>query len=72
RLFGRPQAFPSSPQAGAPQGVRTPRPGEMARDPICGMFVSTELSYPLKEKGQVLHFCSRDCMERYQRQILHV
>jgi len=42
--------------------------GEMARDPVCGMFVSTELSHRLKWKGQMLHFCSAECLEKYQSQ----
>ena len=41
--------------------------GEMARDPVCGMFVSTELSQRLQRHGQTLHFCSRECMEKYQK-----
>ena len=41
--------------------------GEMARDPVCGMFVSTELSHRLNQGGQTLHFCSQECLERYQR-----
>ena len=40
--------------------------GEMARDPVCGMFVSTEVSHRLKWKGQTLHFCSAECLEKYQ------
>jgi YHS domain-containing protein len=42
--------------------------GETARDPVCGMFVSTELSLRLKRDGKTLHFCSQDCLERYERQ----
>jgi len=42
-------------------------PGEMARDPECGMFVSTEVSRRLKRGGQTLHFCSDDCLEKYKR-----
>jgi YHS domain-containing protein len=72
RVFGQSQASRSGPQGGVAHDAQPTRQGETVRDPICGMFVSTELSYPLKEKGQVLHFCSRECMERYQRQILHV
>jgi len=41
--------------------------GETARDPVCGMFVSTELSLRLKRDGKTLHFCSRDCLERYDK-----
>jgi YHS domain-containing protein len=42
--------------------------GEMARDPVCGTFVSTEVSHRLKERGQTLHFCSDECLEKYQNQ----
>jgi YHS domain-containing protein len=45
--------------------------GKMVRDPVCGMFVSTELSHQLTEQGQTLHFCSRECLERYQKQSGH-
>ena len=40
--------------------------GEMARDPVCGMFVSTELSHRLKSHGQTLHFCSEECLQKYR------
>jgi len=43
--------------------------GEMARDPVCGMFVSTELSHPLRTRGRTLHFCSRACLEQYQKKL---
>ena len=41
--------------------------GETARDPVCGMFVSTELSHQLRRGTDTLHFCSRECLERYQK-----
>src|SRR5437016_14005000 len=50
--------------------ANSPRPkvgGRMARDPVCGTFVSTELSHPLERGGETLHFCSRDCRERYEK-----
>ena len=40
--------------------------GEMARDPVCGMFVSTELTHRLKSQGQTLHFCSEECLQKYR------
>jgi YHS domain-containing protein len=40
--------------------------GETARDPVCGMFVSTEVSHRLTHGKETLHFCSRECLERYQ------
>jgi YHS domain-containing protein len=41
--------------------------GETVRDPVCGMFVSTELSHRLEWHGKLLHFCSEDCLERYRK-----
>jgi YHS domain-containing protein len=69
-VFGATGANPSSSGArnspsytGSPPVVH----GETARDPVCGMFVSTELSLRLKQDGKTLHFCSRDCLERYEK-----
>ncbi len=49
-----------------------PHRGEMARDPVCGMFVSTELSQQLRRGTDTLHFCSRECLEKYQKDAEHV
>ncbi len=46
--------------------------GEMARDPVCGMFVSTELSQKLRHGGETLHFCSRTCLEKFRKDTEHV
>ncbi len=46
-----------------PQTVR----GEMVRDPVCRMFVATELSHRLEWRGQTLHFCSKECLEAYRK-----
>jgi len=45
--------------------------GEMARDPVCGMFVSTELSHRLERRGETLHFCSPACRDRFQSEDGH-
>ena len=37
------------------------------RDPWCGTYVSPEISFPLEQAGQMLHFCSAECRARYQR-----
>jgi YHS domain-containing protein len=55
---------PQNGQAAAPNAAD----GHTARDPVCGMFVSTEVSHRLVEDGQVLHFCSKKCMESYEKQ----
>ncbi len=41
-------------------------PNPLYRDPWCGTHVSREISYPLEQAGQVLHFCSAECRDRYQ------
>jgi YHS domain-containing protein len=60
--------------AGAPSASPSAEPhrGEMARDPSCGMFVSTELSQKLTRGADTLHFCSRECLEKYRKDAEHV
>lgn len=48
------------------------RVGKTARDPVCGMFVSTEVSHRLVCGSETLHFCSRECLERYQKETANV
>ena len=38
---------------------------KLQRDPMCGTFVSPEISFPLESAGQSHHFCSAECRERY-------
>jgi len=38
----------------------------LRRDPVCGMFVSPEISFTLEQAGQVHHFCSDECRERFK------
>ncbi len=46
--------------------------GRTVRDPVCGMFVSTEVSHRLVQGKEVLHFCSEDCLEKYEKQTAKV
>ena len=41
--------------------------GETARDPVCGMFVSKEVSHRLRRGQETLHFCSPECLDRFQK-----
>ena len=41
------------------------------RDPVCGMFVSLELTHKLKSGPETLYFCSHECREKYQAQRVH-
>ena len=47
-----------------PASPLAPKP--LYRDPWCGTHVSPEISYSLEQGGQILHFCSAECRERYQ------
>jgi YHS domain-containing protein len=53
---------------GEPRSASRMRVGQTKRDPVCGMFVSTELSHCLVRGSETLHFCSRECLERYQKE----
>jgi YHS domain-containing protein len=60
-----------------PQGGEAPKPsgmriGKTERDPVCGMFVSTEVSHRFVHGSETLHFCSRECLERYQKEKANV
>jgi len=57
---------------GEPRGPSLTRAGETKRDPVCGMFVSTELSQRLVRGSETLHFCSHECLERYQKEMANV
>jgi YHS domain-containing protein len=58
-----PKAVPAS----APRPEVPPQAIPLQRDPLCGTYVSPEISFPLEQPGQVLHFCSEECRARYQR-----
>ena len=59
-------------QASAPQtadpagGIPASSTGRrLVRDPVCGMHVDETLSIPLREGGELLHFCSPACRDAY-------
>jgi YHS domain-containing protein len=57
---------------GEPRDSSGMRIGKTQRDPVCGMFVSTELSHRLVRGSETLHFCSHECLERYQKEMANV
>jgi YHS domain-containing protein len=71
RLFGSAGPRKRSAPRSAARAETGARHGETVRDPVCGMFVSTELSHRLTHGGQTLHFCSQECLERYQKEAVH-
>ncbi len=38
---------------------------EMVRDPVCGLYIPSDGSVALIDKGKVVHFCSEKCRKRY-------
>jgi YHS domain-containing protein len=55
-------------------GVGAPAPGDsqsgvaarrLVRDPVCGMHVAEVLAVPLRESGELVHFCSTACRDKY-------
>jgi hypothetical protein len=52
------------PEISRPQGtVGTSR--RLVRDPVCGAHVAEVLAIPLREGGELLHFCSVQCRDQY-------
>jgi YHS domain-containing protein len=39
--------------------------GELKKDPVCGTYVSVAASVTRSINGQVFHFCSKECRDRY-------
>jgi YHS domain-containing protein len=59
-------------QAPAPQtadpaeGIPVPSAARrLVRDPVCGLHVDETLSIPLRDGGELLHFCSPACRDAY-------
>jgi YHS domain-containing protein len=39
--------------------------GELKRDPVCGTFVPVASSVKKTVHGELMHFCSADCRDKY-------
>jgi len=37
----------------------------LVRDPVCGAHVAEVLAIPLREGGELIHFCSVRCRDQY-------
>lgn len=38
---------------------------KLVRDPVCGVHIAEVLAIPLREGGEVVHFCSTACRDQY-------
>jgi YHS domain-containing protein len=50
--------------AGRPPG-QVPLSGELKKDPNCGTYISAATSIKESVGGQTLHFCSKECRDKY-------
>lgn len=52
--------------AGGGQNAQNGTPARrLVRDPVCGMHVAEELAIPFRDNGELVHFCSMGCREKY-------
>jgi len=40
--------------------------GDLKKDPVCGTYVSTSGSVTRTVNGELLHFCSTECRDKYR------
>ena len=63
-LFG---SFRSNPQQRPQQAPPTASVGgELKKDPVCGTYVAASPGLTRTINGNVLHFCSRECRDKYR------
>ncbi len=68
-ILGKAFAGMLGPDSGRPGGAASAESklgGELKRDPVCGTFVSTAVSIKKTVGGEVVHFCSASCRDRYK------
>jgi YHS domain-containing protein len=57
----RPASAPTDPREAAVVSG-----GELKKDPVCGTYVSTALAVTRTVNGELIHFCSKECRDRYR------
>jgi YHS domain-containing protein len=50
---------------GSRPAQQVPLTGELKKDPVCGTYIATATSIKEKVGGQILHFCSQECRDKY-------
>ncbi|HKV62119.1 MAG TPA: hypothetical protein VJO16_09410 [Candidatus Acidoferrum sp.] len=65
RMLRNSQA-PAPETANPAEGIPAPSAGRrLVRDPVCGIHVDEARSIPLRDGGELLHFCSPACRDAY-------
>jgi YHS domain-containing protein len=63
------RAFSEMTGDNSPKPTAAKRPesdGELKKDPVCGTFVAVASSIKRNVDGQVVHFCSTTCRDKYR------
>ena len=55
-------AAESQPPVGVPADTTARK---LVRDPVCGMHIAEVLALPIRQNGELLHFCSAACRDKY-------
>jgi YHS domain-containing protein len=55
----------TAPGAHARNSHEIPLTGELKKDPVCGTYIATTTSIKEKVGGQIFHFCSQECRDKY-------
>ena len=55
----------AGPGAGADDAQGGLSARRLVRDPVCGTHVAEVLAIPLREGGELVHFCSVACRDKY-------
>jgi len=63
RFFSQAMKSDATPSGAATEGA--PIRGELKKDPVCGTFVSTGSSVKQMVNGEMVHFCSTTCRDKY-------
>ena len=49
-----------------PRAANFPSGGELKKDPVCGTYVSQNAAVTKKFGGELVHFCSVECRDKYR------
>ena len=64
RTFSQVMHSPDPPEPS--QAANFPSGGELKKDPVCGTYVSQGSAITQKVQGELIHFCSVECRDKYQ------
>ena len=63
KMFAQTFKTPARPEPKQASGFEAG--GELKKDPVCGTYVSAGASVTKRIKGDLVHFCSPECRDKY-------